>query len=407
MFGLTFSNRPVQPDWAVSLLHLGLSLPINTTLGIACAREPDTESELPLGHIAEARTAIVRQALAADARYLMFIDDDTAPPNFAAQRLMSILDNNKQAAIAAGIYFTKSDNPVPVVGRKFGMGPSWDWKFGDVFEADVVGTGCMMVRTDVFKIIPEPWFLTVDKQGSGDWVIREKTTDDVYFCQKVLNAGYRIFADGGVIPVHWDVHTGKFYSLPSDSPPAQNVNQTPPEDGIDIALALQIPGWMSPAELKWLASMACLRKCIVEIGSYLGRSTRAIADNTSGIIYAVDDWRGPRDVDMPEEKRVSLERQFMVNMSGAGNVVPIFSDHGDSDIIYAIKASESIDMVFIDGSHDYDSVIRDISRWKSWVNSGTLMCGHDISWPDVKRAVSELIPDFKIAPGTDIWYAEL
>jgi predicted O-methyltransferase YrrM len=56
--------------------------------------------------------------------------------------------------------------------------------------------------------------------------------------------------------------------------------------GINIARALATDGWMSEAELFWLATQAQQHRRIVELGSFLGRSTRALADHTPGIVYA-------------------------------------------------------------------------------------------------------------------------
>ena len=57
--------------------------------------------------------------------------------------------------------------------------------------------------------------------------------------------------------------------------------------------ALKIPGWMSKPELQWLAKQAVASKTIIEAGSWQGRSTRAMADNTGGKVFAVDPWGLP------------------------------------------------------------------------------------------------------------------
>src|SRR5262245_48308471 len=66
----------------------------------------------------------------------------------------------------------------------------------------------------------------------------------------------------------------------------------PRSERLDEALA--IPGWMFEAELAWLEEQALERTIIVEIGSWQGRSTKALAA-TPGTVYAVDDWRGEND----------------------------------------------------------------------------------------------------------------
>ena len=59
---------------------------------------------------------------------------------------------------------------------------------------------------------------------------------------------------------------------------------------MNITRALQIPGMMSEEELTYLAELASDREWIVEIGSWMGRSARAMADNTKGTVYCVDTW---------------------------------------------------------------------------------------------------------------------
>ena len=51
---------------------------------------------------------------------------------------------------------------------------------------------------------------------------------------------------------------------------------------IDISRAKSVEGWMAEAELTWLACQAQTAKVIVEVGSHVGRSTRALADHTTG-----------------------------------------------------------------------------------------------------------------------------
>jgi hypothetical protein len=59
-----------------------------------------------------------------------------------------------------------------------------------------------------------------------------------------------------------------------------------------LANALAIDGWMSEREVAWLAHMAAQHHRIVELGSWKGRSTRALGDNTPGTVWAVDTWAG-------------------------------------------------------------------------------------------------------------------
>ena len=54
----------------------------------------------------------------------------------------------------------------------------------------------------------------------------------------------------------------------------------------------------------------------------------------------------------------------------------------------------SLDMVFIDAGHDYDSVREDIANWLPKVRPGGIVAGHDYQqrFPGVQRAVAEMLP---------------
>ena len=56
---------------------------------------------------------------------------------------------------------------------------------------------------------------------------------------------------------------------------------------------------------------------------------------------------------------------------------------------------ESLDFVFIDASHDYENVKKDIDAWKSKVKIGGIFAGHDYNnfHPETIKAVDEFLLD--------------
>jgi Methyltransferase domain len=169
--------------------------------------------------------------------------------------------------------------------------------------------------------------------------------------------------------------------------------------------ALAIKGWMFPNELIWLACVAQEHRNIVELGSYLGRSTRALADNTPGTILCVDDFKGPRDVEIDDEELIYED--FIKNMEGVRHKLHICKqDFADVD---PAQYNHPFDMIFIDGGHDYASVKRDIDKWYPYLAPGGLLCGHDFekNYPELRRAVLERFPEgVKLLPGGAIWIVE-
>jgi predicted O-methyltransferase YrrM len=161
----------------------------------------------------------------------------------------------------------------------------------------------------------------------------------------------------------------------------------------DIVRASTIGGWMSEGELIWLATQASQRKLIVEFGSLHGRSTRAMADNNKGVIWAVDPWKG----DYFQEDGTQLKMTtyvmpyFLENLKdhiATQHVIPV------RQFSYLFSLDWPVDMVFIDGDHRLDTVVRDIKKAYELLRPGGLICGHDYNhpmWPGVKQAVDELV----------------
>lgn len=158
---------------------------------------------------------------------------------------------------------------------------------------------------------------------------------------------------------------------------------------VDISRALSILGWMSPGELLWLANRATENNHIVEFGSYHGRSTRALADNCSGRVWAVDPWDG----DYPAQAGTSVEYvntycypEFCANLADLIASKRVVPHRGFS---YSFHLPYTVDMVFIDGDHRYETVKKDIDVALGMLRTGGLICGHDYNWPSVAQAVDE------------------
>jgi predicted O-methyltransferase YrrM len=176
---------------------------------------------------------------------------------------------------------------------------------------------------------------------------------------------------------------------------------------IDITRALATPGYMEPAELSWLATQASRSHLIAEIGSWQGRSTRAIADHTPGTVFAIDHFLGVPELlyELTDRPPYWLYKNFTMHLIDRDNVIPVRQSSRDAA---RLLATLSFDLIFIDGSHIYEDVKQDIRLWKPLVSPGGLLCGHDaLEAVGVEHAVGELLPNAEIADGTDIWWIRL
>jgi Methyltransferase domain len=386
------SGRSIMPQWRIATQQLiGPKNTIHAWL-YTLGQKMD-----------EAYNALAEQSIALGAEFTLFLDDDTEIPPNTLPELMKVLDTSHSDVMACGGIYTTREHPiVPLVFQGLGQGSFWKWKAGEVFPCYAVGSGAMMVRNEVFSKLSKPWFKdiqTVDEIEqyrdvfSFEELASARISVDIFFCQKLAKAGYKVLAHGGILPIHWGPDNNPYY-LPADSYPMR------------IAKAHRIQGWMTPPELSWLATQAESHKQIVEVGSFQGRSTRALGDYACGTVWAFDDWQGCRDIQM--SKNGEFFHAFEMNLYdllAREKVKIIKGDHGDESLIPDIQP----DMVFIDGSHYCEDVRRDIQIWKKRMAPGGLLCGHDIitgSKNDigVLPAVKQEFGDsWHVVPNTDIW----
>ena len=181
---------------------------------------------------------------------------------------------------------------------------------------------------------------------------------------------------------------------------------------IDISRSLAIEGWMSSEELEWLAQQAQTHVAIAEVGCFIGRSTRALADHTSGIVYAIDPWdpkwlESVGDAD-PAAMTVALRHptpllEFVENTRDLPNVLIRVGT------LPSVRFPIPPDMIFIDGDHRYRAVSNDIFASLRLLRPGCLLCGHDYEeshWPDVTDVVRSILGTPDGVCGS-IWWVQL
>jgi predicted O-methyltransferase YrrM len=123
----------------------------------------------------------------------------------------------------------------------------------------------------------------------------------------------------------------------------------------------------------------------LEIGSWLGATTVVLADVASyhsGTVDCVDTWSGSGmegdhlSTLASHGKDVIIE-EFKRNMTDYGLINHISIFRGRTDDILQNMASNTYDIIFIDGCHQYDQVVRDIESCKHLVSPTGIICGHD------------------------------
>lgn len=140
-----------------------------------------------------------------------------------------------------------------------------------------------------------------------------------------------------------------------------------------------VPGWLSPAEGSKLFELAAGRT-VLEIGSHHGRSTICLAQSAAQV-FALDWHRG----DVGSEAWTLP--QFLESIQRYG--VSVSTLLGRTETIGEVLRDRSFDLVFIDGAHDYASVVVDATVARRVLRRfGVLTC-HDWETDGVRRAVGE------------------
>ena len=147
-------------------------------------------------------------------------------------------------------------------------------------------------------------------------------------------------------------------------------------------------------ELYWMASKVPLNSCIVEIGSYQGKSTLFLAFGTkrgnNNMVYSIDPHLNFVGVNGgifgPSDLRIKYK-----------NISKNYD--GDNIFIIALKSNQvcnwnmPIGMLFIDGDHSYEGVKFDYENYKKNVIVGGKILFHDSIMPEIKRFLNELDPN--------------
>lgn len=132
-----------------------------------------------------------------------------------------------------------------------------------------------------------------------------------------------------------------------------------------------------------------------EIGVCHGFTTEYFLKNVPTIekIYAIDhypsfvDWDGTR---LTEERQEETKRRCAERLSIYGGVELIYDT---STNFVSNLEDESLDFLFIDGDHSYESTLADIQNYWPKVKKGGLFAGHDINLGTVDQAVKEFFKD--------------
>lgn len=174
----------------------------------------------------------------------------------------------------------------------------------------------------------------------------------------------------------------------------------------------EIIGWFSYEQLyDFFVSQSSDNSIIVEIGSFLGRSTNYLlnkvkASNKNIHVVAIDTFKGT-----PQEK---FHMDFISQFDG--DIYQQFAENVDLERMTVLKEDSkdackyfgngTIDFLMIDGDHSYDGVTSDITNYFYKVKPGGYISGDDYNvFKSTTKAVDEFFNgSHRITPNKVNWY---
>jgi len=127
-----------------------------------------------------------------------------------------------------------------------------------------------------------------------------------------------------------------------------------------------------------------------EIGVRTGRTSFHLLNNNSNLIMHCI------DIDITQFYNESIQQKY-------GDRIKVFEV--DSRVSPDFIEDGTLDFYFIDASHTYKNVVRDINAWTPKLKLGGWMIGHDIDYPSVDRAIKDTIGFYEVGPD-NVWFAK-
>jgi predicted O-methyltransferase YrrM len=176
-----------------------------------------------------------------------------------------------------------------------------------------------------------------------------------------------------------------------------------------LAPAFHCKTHLTTTELVTLYRLAKRRINAMEIGSYLGASSCAIAagiNSTKGRVLCIDTWEN----DAMSEGAMDTFNVFKSNtMRFSKSIVPV---RGWSHMVkdYVCGLTHSLDLLFIDGDHSYEGAKQDWDTYKGLLLEGSIVIFHDVGWATgVQRVIDEEVRPVVATEGSlpNMWWGTL
>lgn len=152
-------------------------------------------------------------------------------------------------------------------------------------------------------------------------------------------------------------------------------------------------GWFGPPNQKTIERRlkSINPEVILELGAYLGKSTRFLCENSNALVITVDHWKGSKEHQKRPEVK-TLYETFLVNCWEFQNrLIPVRLDICEG-IQQCYELNCIPDLIYLDGPHDANSVKEQLIKClKCFPN--THIIGDDWPWKTVREGVLQALDE--------------
>lgn len=195
---------------------VGLRHPVNTAVDFRIGADRG-----------RSRNSLVEASLERGSEWILFLDDDHV---FSPDLLFQLLSHEQP--VVAGLYLQRSDPFLPIAYTEKREDSYWPLdlsllpKDPGLIPVVGAGTGGMLIRSEIFYDLEPPWFIHTTQQS-----------EDLFFCDRVVEAGFPIFVDLKAPLGHIAVTT-VFPSFEEDIGWAAGLSVSP---SMHVAMPIQMP----------------------------------------------------------------------------------------------------------------------------------------------------------------------
>ena len=159
-----------------------------------------------------ARNYLMDVATESKAKYLLFVDEDTALPYDGFLQLHKIAEERGENTIVGGVYYFKMSSPMIMLHNDDYI-RQCDVTPGKIIEnVHLMGMGCVLIPISLLKKIkdedPEIPFCCINPD------IEHFIGEDTFFYHRARKNGAKIVVNTNVQCVHMDLQTGKYTAHP-------------------------------------------------------------------------------------------------------------------------------------------------------------------------------------------------